>query len=796
MPDLAELTKTQTGPNVIAAQRVIWNGEPGTRWTNDTGVVKYQLICRLRNTCGFCLQYHLAIGARWGIILHHGCRCKQVPIQPDAEAPHPFVDFRELLDNLPHHEQVAAIGAGNYRLLKEGLADWSDIVTPTRVRDLREVVAIKKLSLQELLDAKIKPQFAEEAHNAVHTPEHELVERHRRELMEKVKQAGLSQDQLVRQLALRMSERVTVAAGPIATGTTEEAWAASRIGTLPHAAELGLIMRHWPKPPPAGPAAPPAGPAAPPAGPPAAPTTTPTPPAPSPGPVAAAPAEPEPPAAPQTVFAKQREQAIEEEQAKPQPPHSNPNIARAQKIGADAGCRTLVVDDQLQALRIWKLQVDEAAASYHTGSDLILINARCKYWQQAEIDAAHARGWLATDHPDQIINHELGHWANRHKIGTEEFEKLLKNKSPMNPAMLARTRAEVSQYAATSRLEFVAEVHAGLKAGKTYSPKVMRDYERWGGAVPGVVVPGPKPKPAVATASDVLSMAGEAKAHPVRGEMASARREGTGKDARIVMADGSQSPPHITPAMIAPSWKEVKVSTDPKAEVLVTARDEKGRPKMVTSQSYDARSAVVKFNRTSEMLEEHHTIASEIKKAQLDPATKEEADCARLMQVQATRPGSDQDTKATVKAYGATTLEARHVIESPEGVRLKFIGKEGISHDHLIRDKDLAKMLLERKEVAESPESRLFWTTDAKVRKFIARLDGGRFTPKDFRTSAATKLASEIVAQDPTKSGTMKEHTKRVKAVAESVSRLLGNKPAEALKSYIHPMVFASWKPE
>jgi len=265
MPDLAELTKTQTGPNVIAAQRVIWNGEPGTRWTNDTGVVKYQLICRLRNTCGFCLQYHLAIGARWGIILHHGCRCKQVPIQPDAEAPHPFVDFRELLDNLPHHEQVAAIGAGNYRLLKEGLADWSDIVTPTRVRDLREVVAIKKLSLQELLDAKIKPQFAEEAHNAVHTPEHELVERHRRELMEKVKQAGLSQDQLVRQLALRMSERVTVAAGPIATGTTEEAWAASRIGTLPHAAELGLIMRHWPKPPPAGPAAPPAGP-----GPPAA----------------------------------------------------------------------------------------------------------------------------------------------------------------------------------------------------------------------------------------------------------------------------------------------------------------------------------------------------------------------------------------------------------------------------------------------------------------------------------------------------------------------------------------------
>src|SRR5208337_180041 len=292
----------------------------------------------------------------------------------------------------------------------------------------------------------------------------------------------------------------------------------------------------------------------------------------------------------------------------------------------------------------------------------------------------------------------------------------------------------------------------------------------------------------------VIEKAKKAKAHPVRGEMKEARREGTGTDAKIIMADGSQAPAHITPSMVPPKWTGVKIATDPKSEVLVTARDEKGRPKMVTSKSYDARSAVVKFSRTEEMLGQHDKIAAEIQKARAGPQ-KEEAECAWLMQVQATRPGSERDTKSKVKAYGATTLEARHVVQSKDGVRLQFIGKEGVAHDHLVRDKELAKMLLDRKAAAAGDSDKLFKTTDAKVRDFTAARDGGKFTPKDFRTSAATRLAAETVQAEPRPSTNLKEHKARVKAVAEKVSGLLGNKPAEALKSYIHPAVFAVWSP-
>jgi hypothetical protein len=233
-------------PPVIGAARQIFDGDPGTVWTNDQTRVKYQFVCALINTCGFCLQYHLKIGANWGIPLHHGCRCRQVPIAPGAEAPHPFVDYRELLDGLPHDQQVAAIGASNYKLLKEGVVKWEDIVTPNRVKDFRDVVAIKKLSVKKLLDAGVKPQFAEEAHAAVHTPEHERIAAQRKELAQKITAAGLNHEELVEQLSKGLASRVTIAKGPDNYGLGP-AWTGGPLippgwGTGSQAAELAAIL--------------------------------------------------------------------------------------------------------------------------------------------------------------------------------------------------------------------------------------------------------------------------------------------------------------------------------------------------------------------------------------------------------------------------------------------------------------------------------------------------------------------------------------------------------------------------
>jgi hypothetical protein len=56
------------------AERVIYSGEPGTFWRNDTGMAQYQFIAALDHTCGVCLQYHTKIAAGWGMPFQCGCK--------------------------------------------------------------------------------------------------------------------------------------------------------------------------------------------------------------------------------------------------------------------------------------------------------------------------------------------------------------------------------------------------------------------------------------------------------------------------------------------------------------------------------------------------------------------------------------------------------------------------------------------------------------------------------------------------------------------------------------------------
>ena len=83
----------------LMSDRIIYSGDAGTRFTNETGRVLYQFIAALNNTCGVCLQYHLKISAAaWPIPIHYNCRCIQRMIKPGQQAQHEFTDYRKLLD--------------------------------------------------------------------------------------------------------------------------------------------------------------------------------------------------------------------------------------------------------------------------------------------------------------------------------------------------------------------------------------------------------------------------------------------------------------------------------------------------------------------------------------------------------------------------------------------------------------------------------------------------------------------------------------------------------------------------
>jgi hypothetical protein len=191
----------------------IISGDAGETWVNDTGKVKYQFIVNWLNSCGLCAQYDRQIGDSWPIPLHRGCRCHQKAIWPGA-ASLPFADFRAEVANLSRDQQARVIGRANLLLVERGVVEWSDVVTPVRVRDLHEVVALEGLTVERMVKAAVPRAVAEAAYATVHTPAHELAEAQRADLIARLAAKGVQKAGLKRAVAARLAARVTIGAGP------------------------------------------------------------------------------------------------------------------------------------------------------------------------------------------------------------------------------------------------------------------------------------------------------------------------------------------------------------------------------------------------------------------------------------------------------------------------------------------------------------------------------------------------------------------------------------------------------
>ena len=172
---------------------------------------------------------------------------------------------------------------------------------------------------------------------------------------------------------------------------------------------------------------------------------------------------------------------------------------------------------------------------------------------------------------------------------------------------------------------------------------------------------------------------------------------------------------------------------------------------------------------------------------------KEEAILVKLIAATAIRPGSDNDTKAKVKAYGATTLQKRHVVKREGKIYLDFIGKKGVHINLPVEDKEVAKTLWAKAKQAKHQEGNLFNTDRGKLLEFVHSLDGGGFKTKDFRTLQGTKQAMQHVEQMPAPTNA-KEYKKQVREVAKKVAEKLGNTHTVCLQAYINPSVFAEWR--
>ena len=260
-------------------------------------------------------------------------------------------------------------------------------------------------------------------------------------------------------------------------------------------------------------------------------------------------------------------------------------------------------------------------------------------------------------------------------------------------------------------------------------------------------------------------------------------------------ANRADWPEHIKTLKVPPAWTDVQISENPNADLLVVGKDSKGRRVPIYSKRFADENAQSKFKRVFELDKKFDGIQKQNAKAMAsaDQKTRENAHCANLIMAMGIRPGSDNDTKAKVKAYGATTLEGRHIVEEDGQVYVRFIGKEGVANNHRVPDPTLAKELLRRSKTAGDAGRLFSGVSGSSVLNYTHTLNGGSFKTKDFRTRLGTSEAKTRIAEiDPPTNE--KDYKKKIMEVAKAVSQRLGNQPKMALQAYINPAVFARWK--
>ncbi len=165
------------------------------------------------------------------------------------------------------------------------------------------------------------------------------------------------------------------------------------------------------------------------------------------------------------------------------------------------------------------------------------------------------------------------------------------------------------------------------------------------------------------------------------------------------------------------------------------------------------------------------------------------ASVVRLLDLGVIRIGNEAYAKSN-KSFGATTLRRRHAEVEGHRLKLKFKAKSGKKREVTVTDRRLAHFVRKMQDLPgqhlfqyETEDGALHHVGSAEVNAYLCQTMGEHFTAKNFRTWHASVLAFKTLAEA--------EGALTLKALMEEVSDKLGNTPAIARKSYVHPAVIA-----
>ena len=275
-------------------------------------------------------------------------------------------------------------------------------------------------------------------------------------------------------------------------------------------------------------------------------------------------------------------------------------------------------------------------------------------------------------------------------------------------------------------------------------------------------------------------------------EFKHARRNAEGK---LVMGDGKPLPKHLQHVAIPPAWKNVLINPDKNGKCWLIGFDENGkRGGSVYSPKHVSERDVRKDAMLSDLNNNLDVVLKQLDEGQKSKETYQKALITKVLVLTGARIGSSEEALSPKgKTYGVSTLEGRHIVQQKDGsVTLDFIGKRNKRNIYVVNDKQVVRELLKLKQ-RTGDNGRLFSEKYNDVLGYVGELDGGGFTPHNFRTKIAIDLAMDTIASMPAPTN-LKEYKKAMKKVAVVVGERLNDTPATALKSYIVSSVWADWK--
>jgi DNA topoisomerase I len=241
---------------------------------------------------------------------------------------------------------------------------------------------------------------------------------------------------------------------------------------------------------------------------------------------------------------------------------------------------------------------------------------------------------------------------------------------------------------------------------------------------------------------------------------------------------------------LPPAYSKARFCTDPDGHLQAVGTDARGRLQYRYHADYRAEQEEAKFSRCLEFGKALPRLRKQLQRDLKGPPASREAVLAAIVRIMDTaylRVGNEAYAREN-KSFGITTLRNRHARLTPGQIRFQYRGKGGIERTVRLSDRSLARVV---RHCQDLPGQQLFQyrdesgelrrVTSGDVNAYIRDVSGADLTAKHFRTWHASVIAFGALLDGGT-----------VKSICAEVSDALGNTPAIARKSYIHPRIIAA----